>query len=133
MKTNGLKFESLNDYSPYREENENSMVMLMNFNGFNALFTGDSNCIKEFDSNVDFLKVAHHGSKNSTSEIFLNSTSPKFATISAGIGNSYGHPHIEVIKMLNSIGTNYKVTASVGEINFELGKEIKFKGFLEKK
>lgn len=132
LKTNGLKFESLNDYSPYREENENSMVMLMNFNGFNALFTGDSNCIKEFDRNVDFLKVAHHGSKNSTSEIFLNSTRPKFATISAGIDNSYGHPHIEILKMLNSIGTNYKVTASVGEINFYIGREIKFKGFLEK-
>ena len=48
----------------------------------------------------DVLKVAHHGSKHSTSEAFLKRCSPKIALISAGEANSYGHPHKELLKRL---------------------------------
>ena len=46
------------------------------------------------------MKAAHHGSRNSSSEIFLQKVRPKYTIISAGIENSYGHPHRETIERL---------------------------------
>ena len=48
----------------------------------------------------DILKVAHHGSKYSTTEAFLKLVKPRIAWISAGENNSYGHPHAETIRRL---------------------------------
>ena len=48
----------------------------------------------------EILKAAHHGSRNSSSEIFLQKVRPKYTIISAGIKNSYGHPHRETIERL---------------------------------
>lgn len=52
----------------------------------------------------DIMKVAHHGSKNSTKDDFLDLVRPKIALISAGRENSYGHPHMETIKRLKKAG-----------------------------
>ena len=49
---------------------------------------------------ITLLKVAHHGSKNSTEESFLEMVNPRIALISAGRNNSYGHPHKETLKRL---------------------------------
>ena len=49
---------------------------------------------------ITLLKVAHHGSKNSTEETFLEMVDPKIALISAGRENSYGHPHRETLERL---------------------------------
>ena len=49
---------------------------------------------------ADVLKIAHHGSKSSTSEPFLDLVHPAFAVISAGFENSYGHPHADVLGRL---------------------------------
>ena len=49
---------------------------------------------------AEILKVGHHGSRTSTSAEFLSVVNPKFALISAGLDNSYGHPHAEVLRRL---------------------------------
>lgn len=53
---------------------------------------------------ADVLKIGHHGSSKSTSESLLGFSSPQYAIISAGEGNSYGHPHKETLEILNRFG-----------------------------
>ena len=58
----------------------------------------------------DVLKLGHHGSKNSTSELFLGYVSPVIAIVSAGKENRYGHPHKEVMDILEKFGIENKST-----------------------
>ena len=104
------------------DENDKSMVLLLNHKGFKTLFTGDisEDLEKQVDRKIDLLKVAHHGSKTSTSEEFLEKTRPKFAMISAAYENSYGHPHKEVLKNLEKHGIIYYVTSKDGETDFKI-------------
>ena len=55
------------------------------------------------ETELTILKVAHHGSKNSTSEEFLKAANPKIAIISCGKGNRYGHPHEETLERLDKV------------------------------
>jgi len=66
-------------------------------------------------SDVDVLKVGHHGSKTSTSQAFLASALPEVAVISVG-GNSYGHPHPEVLSRLERLGSKILRTDQAGDI-----------------
>src|SRR5262249_8677122 len=50
---------------------------------------------------TDVLKVAHHGSRTSSTEEFVSAVQPRFAVISAGFENSYGHPHPSVVERLH--------------------------------
>lgn len=120
--------EVLSDSEKSEEENDNSMVLLINHRGFKTLFTGDisENVEKKINRDIDILKVAHHGSKTSTSKEFLENTSPKFALISAGVNNSYGHPHEEVLQNLEKHGIIYYVTARDGQVDFKIyGDKLK--------
>lgn len=114
--------EVLSDSENSEEENDNSMVLLINHRGFKTLFTGDisKNVEGIINRDIDILKVAHHGSKTSTSKEFLENTSPKFALISAGVNNSYGHPHEEVLQNLEKHGIIYYVTARDGQVDFKI-------------
>lgn len=120
FKNTGL--EVLLDNKDEEDENDKSMVLLLNHKGFKTLFTGDISeyLEKQVDRKIDLLKVAHHGSKTSTSDEFLERTSPKFAMISAGYENSYGHPHKEILKNLEKHGIIYYVTSKDGEIDFKI-------------
>lgn len=88
--------------------NDSSVVLLLKVFNSNFLLTGDIEesedkiMIKE---NIDFLKVAHHGSKYSTRELFLSKNKIKNAVISVG-KNRYGHPSQEVLSRLNSKNIN---------------------------
>ena len=96
------------------DTNNFSVVLELYFQHFRALFTGDLPSAIEDQlvgalGNIDYLKVPHHGSKTSLNENFLDEVSPKIAVISSG--NKYGHPHQEVIDMLNQKHINIQRTA----------------------
>jgi competence protein ComEC len=69
----------------------------------------------------DVLKVGHHGSKTSSSEAFLKAVNPQFAIISVGQKNMYGHPHKEVIDLLNKLGIKTLRTSEKGTVKCESG------------
>ena len=68
------------------------------------------------DIDIDVLKVGHHGSSSSTSEAFLQRTTPVYAVISVGRDNSYGHPEDVVIERLISCGANIYRTDELGTV-----------------
>ena len=91
----------------YDNENDNSNVIYTELNGYKFMFMGDAGVDKEKDildkynlSNVDVLKVGHHGSKTSSSKSFINEINPKNSIISVGKNNRYGHPNKEVLYIL---------------------------------
>lgn len=95
------------------EINNNSMVFKLCYKNFSMLFTGDIEeeaekkiCNLYNSENVlksTILKVAHHGSKTSSTEEFLNLVSPKLALIGVGKNNNFGHPSNMVIDRLKNI------------------------------
>ena len=91
----------------YDNENDNSNVIYTEINEYKFMFMGDAGVEKERDildkyniSDIDVLKVGHHGSKTSSSETFINEINPKYSVISVGKNNSYGHPNKEVLDTL---------------------------------
>lgn len=92
----------------YDNENDNSNVIYTKINGYKFMFMGDAGVDKEKDilekynmSNIDVLKVGHHGSKTSSSKKFIDETNPKYSIISVGKNNKYGHPNKEVLNNLS--------------------------------
>lgn len=102
------KFEfltpSLNSYS---NENDFSPIILLTYKDKKILFTGDAEAVNEYEilnnvkaQNIDILKCGHHGSKSSSTTEFLKITMPKYAIISCGKNNGYGHPSSATISRL---------------------------------
>ena len=88
-------------------KNNDSLVMRVRFGRHSFLLSGDVERQIEWqmlDANAiqrsDVLKVAHHGSRTSSTEEFLAAVSPTFAIVSAGFENSYGHPHQDILDRL---------------------------------
>ena len=115
-------FENL-EGKVFEDSNNTSIISKLVFGKNSFLFTGDAyknvegeliNKKAEIDSDV--LKVSHHGSKTSSSEEFIKSVSPQIAVISAGIGNKYGHPHQEVLELLEKYDIKVSRTDKDGDI-----------------
>ena len=109
----------------YDNENDNSNVIYTELNGYKFMFMGDAGVDKEKDvldkyniSNVDVLKVGHHGSKTSSSKSFINEINPKNSIISVGKNNRYGHPNKEVLNNLK--GSKIYITDLDGSIMFKI-------------
>ncbi|MBQ9328400.1 MAG: hypothetical protein IJ225_07680 [Solobacterium sp.] len=115
----------LYDLNPVESDNENdsSIVTYVRVNGMDVLLCGDisadteSILLKEYPHlNVDLLKVAHHGSKTSSSGSFLDAIHPLYAFISSGPWSIYHHPSNEVIERLNDRRIPYLVTREDGDL-----------------
>lgn len=110
------------------ERNDGSVIAKLTYGGNTFMLTGDAtskteklvleNNSKEF-LDVDFLKVGHHGSRTSTSYDFVKTLTPEYALISDGKGNSYGHPHEEVLDVLNEFNAKVLRTDTLGTIVFK--------------
>lgn len=117
------------------DKNDNSQVFFLKYRKFSALFTGDmgeerEKEIVEYLEPCTLLKVGHHGSKYSSNSLFLDKLKPKYAIISYGKGNRYGHPSKETMERLEDIHTISYETGKQGAIFIETdGARIKMKGY----
>lgn len=120
-------------YSPFennvQNSNDYSPIMMLNVGERKFMFMGDAsaevenefllNYSVEITNNYfdcDVLKIAHHGSKNSSSKAFLDVIKPEISIISCGLENTYGHPSNEVINNLNDINCKVLRTDTMGSI-----------------
>lgn len=93
------------------ELNNSSIVLRLDYEGNSVLFPGDFEVSGQKDLSdselsdfkADILKVSHHGSYTGTNLRFLRAVDPKYAIISVGADNRFGHPHENVLKMLSNI------------------------------
>ena len=111
----------------YDNENDNSNVIYTELDGYKFMFMGDAGVEKEKDilekynlSNIDVLKVGHHGSKTSSSKEFIKEIKPKYGVISVGKNNRYGHPNKEVLENLKD--SKIYRTDQDGSIMFKIKK-----------
>lgn len=117
------KNEKINDNA----KNNNAIVFKLTWNKFSVLFTGDieekaerkilemyKNKEEKLKSNI--LKVAHHGSKSSTMQEFLEIVKPSLALIGVGENNNFGHPNDMVLNRLEQSGCKTYRTDMLGEI-----------------
>ena len=101
------------------DENTMSAVLKLTYNDHDFLFGGDctEECEASFDpDNLDFYKVHHHGSRYSSSQIFLDLSLPEVSVISVGDGNPYGHPHQEALNRITEINSQIYRTDYHGDI-----------------
>jgi len=107
------------------ESNESSIVMRMAFGKLSVLFTGDIDMENELAliasgvlRQTEVLKVSHHGSKFASGSEFLEKVMPKYAIVSVGKKNSYGHPSSDTLMRLDTVKTKVLRTDLIGEIEF---------------
>jgi competence protein ComEC len=105
------------------KENDRSLVVRIKSESHSVLLTGDIEyraeqlLVKERDQvKADVLKVAHHGSRTSTSKSFLGAVQPTQAVVSAGFANRYGHPSPKVLRRLENLGVRVWRGDLCGEI-----------------
>lgn len=91
----------------YSDVNNYSLVVQMKYGQQSFLFMGDAESYSEqeildggYNLKSDIIKIGHHGSSSSTSKAFIEKVEPRYAVISCGEGNQYGHPHTETLKTL---------------------------------
>lgn len=101
--------------------NDCSLILRVDYGGTSFLFMGDAEAGEErallasgAELRADVLKAAHHGSGTSTGEAFLRRVRPRYAVISAGAGNDYGHPSDRVLARLGRIGAEVFRTDTMG-------------------
>jgi len=124
-----LSFEETNltVFAPisYISDNESSMCVLFKTENCAILITGDRGMLTErmlverYEiGKLDVLVVGHHGARTSTSEELLAATQPKYAIISVGQDNSYGHPAHSVLERLRKYNCKILRTDLYGTILF---------------
>lgn len=139
--------EALHPIPIVKEQNHRSIVFRLDMNGASFLFTGDMDETAEKEvlglerltssgtttpqlSSINVMKVAHHGSKTSTSAAWLDYWQPEAAVISVGASNLYGHPHPTVVDRLNAQQIRIYRTDHQGEVQMRVREgriEVRYK------
>lgn len=126
-----IRFTYLSPSDQTYNGNNDSLVLLMEYSGGKALFTGDLEIDGEEEllrdhadaiAGITVLKAGHHGSKTSSSEAFIRVTRPSLTVFSAGKENRYGHPHQEVVDRFNIYGLWTLSTSDYGTIRVSVKK-----------
>lgn len=108
--------------SGYDDLNNFSAVLKLTYGSTSFLLTGDAEDVSEGEMlkngnlQATLLKVGHHGSASSTTSAFLKSVSPKYAVVSVGTGNSYGHPNDGTMSRIAAAGVSVYRTDQTGTI-----------------
>jgi competence protein ComEC len=121
-----VRHPPLPDWERQRVRNDDSLVLAVRYGRVEILLTGDAESEYEARARADpaapplrVLKVAHHGSRTSSSERFLDAFRPQVALVSAGRGNPFGHPAPEVLARLTRAGAEIFRTDRDGAIVLE--------------
>ena len=116
----------------YTDLNDYSIVLKFTYRDVSVLTGGDASkniesqlISLDYDLSADIYKVSHHGGRDGNSRAFLNEVNPKYAAISVGEDNKYGHPKTEILKRLKQMKCDVYRTDLDGDIIFESdGKNI---------
>ncbi len=119
------RFEILSPAAEYGDLNNMSVTVRFVYGAVSFLFTGDIEREAEADIlasgrdiSADVLKVPHHGSGTSSSKVFVQAVSPRYAVFSVGAGNDYGHPHSNIVGLYRKLGADILRTDMNGNIVF---------------
>jgi len=131
MSFGNVRLYILNDTTNYEyinfDSNNNSGIIKIIHGNNSILFVGDAEkeserlMINEYGKFLksDILKIGHHGSKSSSSQVFIDQVSPKIGLISAGLNNSFGHPTKLIIDRFTSSDVKLYRTDLEGAIIFQ--------------
>jgi competence protein ComEC len=124
-------------YSPYSEyesleSNEFSIIARLVYKDTSVMLTGDAVKVNEYEVvetyrdrlKSDILKVGHHGSQTSTSDVFVETVNPEYGVISAGCSNRFGHPHGNVLTTLFTNQVEVFDTCNDGDVIFKSNGEF---------
>lgn len=107
------------------KNNLNSIVSLLNYKGYEFLFTGDAEKENELEilsscnlPDIEFLKAGHHGSSSSSTDEFIEKLKPEAVAISCGYNNDYGHPHRSILDTFRENGSVVYRTDKNGSLVF---------------
>ncbi len=124
------------------DRNGHSEVLLAEYGSFSMLLMGDAGAEAEEEisekweqgKQVQVLKAGHHGSSASSCGLFLDTVKPALAVLSYGKGNSYGHPHKEVLERMSKRGISIWPTAEQGMVTVRTdGEKVQVKGFVRQR
>ncbi|MFC7746001.1 ComEC/Rec2 family competence protein [Lentibacillus kimchii] len=124
-----LKIRVLNAYEGPQRNNAASIVLKLSFKDTDFLLMGDvgkdqeKRLMNNYNLDSDIIKVAHHGSRTSTSRKFLQEVSPDMAILTYGEENKYGHPVDRVMTNLQDVDTAMYPTAMFGNITIRTNGE----------
>lgn len=123
---------TLTVYAPWGDtynwrSNNASIITKISFGNIDFLLTGDASketedvLVRAYGTGLEaeVLKLGHHGSDTSTSDLFLDAVTPEYAVVSAGANNQYGHPHEAVLKRVSARDITTVSTAEAGTVTFK--------------
>jgi competence protein ComEC len=111
---------------PWRDGNNNSLVVKASLRDVSFLFPGDIEAAGEIelvrvargDLRSRVLVAPHHGSRSSSTQTFLDAADPEIVVVSSGFNDQYGAPHPEVLERCNRLGTRIITTPQHGAVTF---------------